>query len=72
MIYIGSLQNCQNYLEEVNSGENYQDTTTNWAEIRKKPSANIYAIPKHEEYSTEELEEVAKLGTDWEEEESWL
>jgi len=52
------------YNEAVNSGEGYNGTTTEWAEIIEHPNENNYAILKHPSYEAE-LTLVESLGDDW-------
>ena len=64
MYYTGTEEECNAYLAEVNTGENYQGTTTKWAEVVKHPTQNNYAILAHESY-TSLLQSVESLPSDW-------
>ena len=63
--YIGTKQQCEAYNEQVTLGENYQDTTQRWAEVRQHPSGSPFAIVKHSNYEAEEMELVGELSEDW-------
>ncbi len=52
------------YNEAVNSGENYNGTTTTWAKIIEHPNGADYAILKHKKYEAE-LTELETLTSDW-------
>lgn len=52
------------YNEAVKSGENYNGTTTQWAEIIEHPNGAYYAILKHKKYEAE-LTELETLTSDW-------
>ena len=52
------------YNEIVNSGEGYNETTTQWADIVEHPNGIDFAILKHENYS-ESLTLVSSLSSDW-------
>ena len=62
MYYISNIeQDLINYNDTVNQGENYNGTTTNWANIIKHYNEELYAIMKHPKYSAE-LEELETLN----------
>ena len=52
------------YNEAVNSGENYNGTTTTWATIIEHPNGVDYAILKHENY-TANISTLSSLSSDW-------
>ena len=52
------------YNKAVNSGEGYNGTTTEWAEIIEHPNRADYAILKHTNYDME-LTFVESLSEDW-------
>jgi len=52
------------YNQEVNSGEGYNGTTAEWAEIIEHPNGADYAILKHPSYEAE-LTLIESLGDDW-------
>jgi hypothetical protein len=52
------------YNEAVNSGEDYNGTTTQWATIIEHPNGADYAILKHKNYEAE-LTLVESLSDDW-------
>ena len=52
------------YNEAVNSGEGYNGTTTQWADIIEHPNGIDFAILKHDNYEADlTIEET--LGTEW-------
>jgi len=63
--YMGTYEDCNIYNEKVNLGEGYVGTTTKWAEVTKHHLEDVWAIAKHEDYSSEELEAVDELPEDW-------
>ena len=62
--YIGTKQECEDYDQEVTIGENYQGTTTQWASVIEHAAQEIYAIVKHDNYSSD-MEEVEVLPENW-------
>jgi head-tail adaptor len=62
--YIGTQSECENYNNTVATAENYQQTTTLWADVRKHPTQELYAIAKHDSYSAT-MEIVTELTKDW-------
>lgn len=64
MYYTGTEEECNDYLQTVNKGENYSGTTTTWANVIKHYSQNLYAIVKHDKYSAE-LSTLDSLSSDW-------
>lgn len=52
------------YNKAVNSGEGYNGTTTQWADIIEHPNGADYAILKHANYDAE-LTLVESLSEDW-------
>lgn len=64
MYYIGTKDEVDAYNEIVTSGENYQGTTSKWAEPIKHPTQDAYAIIKHPNYSVP-LNELQSLTEDW-------
>lgn len=65
MHYIGTKEQCEAYNEQVTAGENYQDTTQIWAEVRQHPNGSPFAIVKHDKYEAEGMELVEELSADW-------
>ena len=64
MYYTGTLEQLEAYLAEVNAGENYQGTTTKWAEVTKHHTKDQYAVLAHPNY-TSELDTLDSLPSDW-------
>lgn len=59
MQYIKSTkEQCEAYNNEVTQGENYQGSTTQWAEVQEIEGGFYIAV--HPDYTTE-LETVSKL-----------
>lgn len=51
MWYIGTYQQCTDYLNQVNSGENYGPGTLAWAAIKTSVTTPLtYCIKKHAKY----------------------
>ena len=64
MYYTGTIEQLEAYLAKVNAGENYQGTTTKWAEVLKHPAKEQWVIIAHPHYKSE-LEVLDKLPEDW-------
>ena len=64
MYYTGTEEECNAYLSEVNTGENYQGTTTTWAEVLKHPSKDMWVIINHPNYESN-MTTLDKLPDDW-------
>ena len=64
MIYTGTKKQCEAYNDLVTAGEQYQGTTTHWANIRKHPTKDLWCIPKHDDYESD-LTLVDFLPADW-------
>lgn len=62
--YIGTKLQCEAYNQVVTAGENYQGSTARWSEPRKHPTQVLYAIVKHDNYSSD-MQEEAVLTEDW-------
>ena len=63
--YIGTEAECNEYDSAVTAGENYNGTTTRWAEARKHPVEDKWAIVKHKNYEHATMEQVAELDSTW-------
>lgn len=46
MWLIGTLEQCQAYLQKVNKGEKYKENTITWGDIKKHPTLELSAIKK--------------------------
>ena len=65
MYYTSTNQNdLIAYVERVNVGEQYNGTTTTWANVIKHDSQNLWAVKVHPKYE-EELTQEETLGSDW-------
>lgn len=64
MYYTGTIEQLEAYLAEVNAGENYQGTTTKWADILTKHDGSVNAVLAHPHYSSE-LSTLEELPSDW-------
>ena len=62
---IGTEAQCNAYDATVTTGENYNGTTTRWAEPRKHPVEDKWAIVKHMNYEEATMEYVAELDSTW-------
>jgi len=63
--YTGSKSQCDYYDDKVTNGEGYNGTTTRWAEPRKHPVEDKWAIVKHKNYEEATMEYVAELDSTW-------
>ena len=63
--YIGTKSQCNYYDDKVKGGENYQGTTTRWAEPREHPTNGTWAIVKHKNYEHSNMTWVAELDNTW-------
>ena len=64
--YVGSRSQCDYYDDKVTQGENYNGTTTRWAEPRQHPTqTDLYAIVKHKNYEHSNMTWVAELDESW-------
>jgi hypothetical protein len=63
--YIGTEDQCNAYDSTVTTSENYQGTTKRWAEPRKHPVEDKWAIVKHIKYTDETMESVVELDASW-------
>ena len=61
--YIGTKAQCEQYNAQVTAGEGYSGGTGRWAEVKKHPIQELYAIQKHKNYECEM--ELGELGEDW-------
>ena len=50
MYYKGTKQECEDYNAKVTLGENYQGSTTSWANVTSNQNGEGFAILKHESY----------------------
>jgi hypothetical protein len=65
MYYVSTnKQDLDSYNEHVSVGENYNGTTTHWANVIEHPNETDFAIKKHEKYDSD-LTEVDSLSEDW-------
>jgi len=62
---IGTEAQCIAYDNTVTTGEGYTGTTTRWAEPRKHPVEDKWAIVKHKNYEEATMEYVAELDSTW-------
>jgi hypothetical protein len=68
MYYISNIeQDLIDYNDMVNQGENYNGTTTTWANVIKHYDLDLYAILKHPKYNTD-LETINNLDGWYEQE----
>lgn len=62
---IGTEAQCLEYDSAVIAGEGYSGTTTRWAEPRKHPVEDKWAIVKHKSYDHATMEQVEVLDSTW-------
>jgi hypothetical protein len=64
MYYTGTKQECEAYNNLVVMGENYQDSTTSWANLTSNQNGQGFAILKHESYESE-MTLIDKIPDSW-------
>ena len=64
MYYKGTKQECEDYNNQVTLGENYQGSTTSWANIIKNQNGQGFAIPKHLDYISD-MQKIDKIPDSW-------
>ena len=63
--YIGTQEEAENYDNIVTQGEDYNGTTTRWAEPRQHPTQlDLYSIIKHTSYD-DSMQWVEVLDESW-------
>jgi len=69
MWLIGSKTDIQGYISKVDAYNGYKgDTTATWAEPRKHPNKELYAVMKNNSVEPDSnLEEKEELPSDWQE-----
>jgi len=67
MWLIGSKSKVQAYIDKVDAYNGYQgDNTATWAEPRKHPNKELYAVQKNMSVEPDSnLEEKEELSSDW-------
>ena len=66
MYYTGTQEQCEAYNTEVTLRENYQSSTTRWAEVVEHPNGTDFAIlMKGSGDEESEMTEVSELSADW-------
>ena len=66
MYYIGTKEACESYNQKVKEMEGYKSPTNRWANIRKHPTREEYAIVKHAIHASNSLTE-SELDETWNE-----
>ena len=64
MYYTGTENECNDYLQTVNAGENYSGITSTWANVLKHPEKEQWVVIAHHNYASE-LEVLNELPEDW-------
>jgi len=64
MYYTGTKEECEDYNTKVTLGENYQDSTNNWANVTSNQNGQGFAILKHENYESD-MTLINELTSDW-------
>ena len=64
MYYTGTQEQCEAYNTEVTLRENYQSSTSRWANVVEHPNGTDFAILKNSTYESE-LDELETLPDDW-------
>jgi len=67
MWLIGSKENIQAYIAKVDKFEGFTgNLTKSWAEPRKHPSRELYAVPKNNSVKPDsQITEKEELPSDW-------
>ena len=60
MYYKGTKQECEDYNTKVTLGENYQGSTTSWANVTSNQKGQGFAILKHDNYESD-MEQIENL-----------
>jgi uncharacterized protein (DUF1810 family) len=64
MYYKGTKKECENYNKKVTLGEKYKDSTSVWANVVKNQNGQIFAIFKHDKY-TSQMILINDIPNDW-------
>ena len=64
MYYKGTKQECEDYNNQVTLGENYQGSTTFWANVTSNQNGQGFAILKHESYESD-MTLIDKIPDGW-------
>ena len=64
MYYKGTQTECENYNAKVTLGENYQSSTTSWANVTSNQNEQGFAILKHESYESD-MTLIDKISDSW-------
>ena len=64
MYYTGTKEECEDYNTKVTLGENYQDSTNNWANVTCNQNGQGFAILKHENYESD-MTLIDKIPDGW-------
>ena len=64
MYYKGTKTKCEDYNTKVTEGENYQGSTTSWANVTRKQNGQGFAILKHENYKSD-MTLIDKIPDSW-------
>jgi len=60
MYYIGTLQQCIDYNDQVTLGEKYKSSTVRWENVRNHKNGIDFAILKHDNYESD-MEQIENL-----------
>jgi len=64
MYYKGTKTECEDYNRKVTLGENYQGSTTSWANVTSNQNGQGFAILKHENYESD-MTLIDKIPDSW-------
>ena len=64
MYYKGTKTKCEAYNQLVTLGENYQGSTTSWANVTSNQNGIDFAILKHESYESD-MTLIDKIPNSW-------
>jgi hypothetical protein len=51
----------------VNEGSDFGIGTTTWATPKKHPTQDLYKVPKHKDFESDQMQLVDELPEDWNE-----
>ena len=64
MYYIGTKEECEAYNNQVTLVENYQGSTTSWANVTSNQNGEGFAILKHKNYESK-MTLIDKIPDSW-------
>ena len=66
MYYIGTYNQCKYYISKVDEGEQYNGTTSTWAEpLQSFEDSEKYAVVKHDSYEHIDMTLTERLPSEF-------